>query len=104
MPVEMLVTYIPKPGKEQEIERMVLAHWPVLASVELVTDEPATIWRAVDKRTGQVSFVERFSWKDEEAAGIAHQMPQVMALWEPMGPMLEELKLATIQRIEAARA
>src|SRR5690349_18303545 len=104
MPVDMLVTYRPKAGKEQEIERLVLAHWPALASVELVTDEPATIWRAVDKRTGQVSFVEKFSWKNEEAAGIAHQMPQVMAIWEPMTPMLEELKLATIERIETARA
>lgn len=32
---------------------------------------------------------------------IAHQTPQVMAVWEPMGPIPEELKLASIEPVAA---
>jgi hypothetical protein len=100
-PVDMLVTYRPKTGHEAELETLVMKHWPALSSAGLVTGD-VTIWRSTDKRSGQVAFVEKFQWKDEEAPGIAHQLPEVMAIWEPMTPILEELKLATIERLETA--
>jgi len=34
--------------------------------------------------------VEVFSWADGEAAGRAHRMPEVMAVWGPMGEHVEE--------------
>jgi hypothetical protein len=37
-----------------------------------------------------------FSWRDEQAAGIAHQTPEVMAVWEPMTPLLESLEISVI--------
>lgn len=98
-PVTMLVTYRPKKGKEKEMLLMLEKHWPALDKVGLVTKEPAKIWRATDKRTGEISFVEMFQWKDAEASGIAHQTPEVMAIWEPMGPILEELKLSSVEPI-----
>jgi hypothetical protein len=101
-PIDMLVTYVPKEGKEAEIEALVQKHWRALAGAGLVTDEPVTIWRATDKRSGRISFVEKFLWKDEEAPRIAHQLPEVMAIWEPMTPMLDELKLNSIERLETA--
>lgn len=103
-PVDMLVTYRPKAGHESEIEALVRKHWSALNAAGLVTEEAVTIWRATDKRTGQVSLVEKFAWKDEEAPGIAHQLPEVMAIWEPMTPILDELKLATIERLETPSA
>ena len=99
-PVNMLVTYRPKEGKEEEIAALVRKHWHALQGAGLVTEEEVVIWRAVDKRSGRVSFLEKFQWKDEEAPGIAHQLPEVMAIWEPMTPMLDELKLDTIERLE----
>jgi len=95
----MLVTYRPKKGKEKELQILVEKHWPALDKVGLVTKEPVKIWRATDKRSGEVSFVEMFQWKDAEASGIAHQTPEVMAIWEPMGPILEELKLTSVEAL-----
>ena len=98
-PVTMLVTYVPKKGHEAELKTLIEKHVPVLAKTGLVTDEPARVWRATDKRSGEVYFVELFSWKDGEASSIAHQSPEVMAVWEPMGPILQDLKLAQIEPI-----
>jgi hypothetical protein len=98
-PVTMLVTYRPKPGKEKELQALVEKHWPTLDRVGLVTKEPAKIWRAIDKGSGAPYFVEWFQWKDGEASDTAHQTPEVMAVWEPMGPILEALILAQIEPI-----
>ena len=96
-PVTMLVTYKPKKGKEEELLPLVQKHLPVLQRIGLATAEPAKVWKATNKRTGEVSFVELFQWKDDQAAGIAHQTPEVMAVWEPMGPILEELTLQSLE-------
>jgi hypothetical protein len=99
-PVPMMVTYRPKQGKEAELQALVAKHWPTLAKAGLVTSEPARVWRATDKRSGAVSFIEMFSWKDGESSGIAHQLPEVMALWEPMGPIMEGMSLQQIEQLE----
>ena len=98
-PITMLVTYRPKQGKEEELLALVRRHWPALQEVGLVTQDPARIWRATDKRSGEVSIVEMFQWKDADASGIAHRTPKVMAIWDPMGPILEELKLASLDPV-----
>jgi len=46
-----------------------------------------------------VYFVEMFSWKDGHAPDVAHQTPEVMAMWEPMGLVMDDLKLATIEAL-----
>jgi len=100
-PVLTHVTYRPKKGKEEEVFALVKKHWPALKSIGLSTNEPAKVYRATDKRSGQVYFIEIFSWRDEEASSIAHQTPEVMAIWEPMGPNLEGLELAKLEPISA---
>ena len=37
-------------------------------------------------------------WKDGKSSELAHQTPEVMAVWETMGPLLEDL---TILKVEA---
>ncbi|MBI1853438.1 MAG: hypothetical protein HYR85_24125 [Planctomycetes bacterium] len=103
-PVTMLVTYRPKMGKDKQLLALVKKHWGILDRVGLVTKERAKIWKATDKRSGGVSFVEMFQWKNGEASGIAHQTPEVMAMWEPMGLVLEELQLSMIEPIAPRRA
>ncbi len=98
-PVTMLVTYSPKPGKEKELLAIVEKHWPTLKRVGLVTKTAAWIWRATDIRTGKSHIVELFQWKDEKASGIAHQTPEVMAVWEPMGPIMENLQLLQVEKV-----
>jgi len=98
-PVLTHVTYRPKKGKESELFALVKKHWPTLRRTGLVTGDPATVYRATDKRSGAVYFVEIFSWRDEKASGIAHQTPEVMAVWEPMGAILEELQITILEAI-----
>ena len=98
-PVLTLVTYQPRKGKEADLLALVQKHWPTLQKVGLVTHEPARIWRATDKRKGTVSFVELFSWRDGEASNQAHQLPEVMAVWEPMGAVMESMSIAQLEAV-----
>lgn len=100
-PVLTHVTYRPKKGKEGELFALVKKHWPTLKEIGLATNEPAKVYRATDKRSGQVYFIEIFSWRDEKASDIAHQTPEVMAVWETMGPVLEGLELAKLEPFSA---
>ena len=97
-PVPTLVIYRPKKGQEAALQALVEKHWPVLDKLGLATKEPAKVWRATDKQSqGNVYFVEIFSWRDAAAPGIAHQTPEVMAVWESMGSSLERLELAQLE-------
>ena len=101
-PVTMLVSYYPKAGKEDQLRALVERHWPALEGLGLVTTMKAQIWRATDIRTGERYFVELFQWKDGSASEVAHQSPEVMAIWEPMGPILEKLQLAQVEPLPSA--
>ena len=96
-PVKTHVTYRPKPGKEEELFALVRKHWPALEGTGLVTSEKAVVYRATNKRTGERYFIEIFSWRDEQASQTAHQTPEVMAVWEPMGPILAGMEIAAIE-------
>ena len=53
--------------------------------------------RATGKRSGAASFVEIFSWRDEHASTEGHWNPQMMAIREPIIPILESRDLAIIE-------
>jgi hypothetical protein len=96
-PVKNLVTYVPKKGAEAELLALVKSHEVALRKVGLVTAEPFKVWKAHNIRTGERSIVELFEWKDGESSDIAHQTPEVLAVWEPMGPILEDLRICEIE-------
>jgi quinol monooxygenase YgiN len=102
-PVSMLCTYHPKKGKENAFLALLEKHWPALDGVGLVSKEPPRMFRAEDKR-GSLCFVEMFQWKDEKSPEIAHQTPEVMAVWEPMGAVLQEMHFWQIEPLTFARA
>src|SRR5262245_49872148 len=104
-PVTMHVTYRAKKGHEAALLALVTQHWPTLRRPGPATTEPARVWRAVD-RNGNTSFVEIFQWRDAEASNVAHQTPEVMAVWEPMGNVMEGMELAQIEPVglDAERA
>lgn len=85
------------PGRGKR-DNLVKKHWPALRAAGLATGEPATIYRA-DKRSARLYFVEIFSWKDGQASVIAHQTPEVRAIWGPMEPLLESMELAIIEPV-----
>ena len=98
-PVTVLVTYRPKAGAEAQILELLEKHWPTLDRLGLVSEEPPKFWRARG-RDGREFFVELFQWKDEGASDVAHQTPEVMAIWEPMGAILEDLQIAHVEPLE----
>ncbi len=97
--VKMLCSYRPKPGREEDLLALVRRHWPALHAAGLVTSEPATVYRAIDKRSGRTFFVEIFSWADEQASAAAHETRAVRAIWDPMEDALEKMDLATIDEV-----
>jgi hypothetical protein len=98
-PVANIVTYVPKPGKEAELLALVKKHEPALRGVGLVTAEPFRVWKAFDVRKKREQYIEYFVWKNGNASDVAHQTPEVMAVWEPMGPILEELVICEVEPV-----
>ena len=99
-PVNRLVIYRPKKGKESDLEAILKKHGPALRSTGLITDEPVRLWRATDLRrdgAAELYFVESFQWRDEKASDVAHQTPEIMAVWETMGAHLEGMTLTTLE-------
>src|SRR5690606_26901770 len=40
------------------------------------------VWKAYDIRKQRELFIEHFVWKDGRSSDVAHQTPEVMAVWE----------------------
>jgi len=95
-PVKTLVIYRPKAGSEEALMALVQAHWSILNKVGLSTSEPAIVYRALNKRTGAISIVEIFSWRDEEASVAAHHDPEVKTIWGPMMPILDSMEISAL--------
>jgi hypothetical protein len=98
-PVPVLVTYRPKKGKESRFLSILKRHWPALRSAGLAAPTPPRAWRAKDKRSGRVHFVETFVWKDASSSDRAHSHPEVVAIWGPMMPLLESMEIAVIEEL-----
>jgi hypothetical protein len=98
-PLPVLVIYRIKNGGEEQFKPLLAKHWPTLDKLGLVSKEKPKIWKALDKRSKKVSYIESFEWKDASAPDIAHQSPEVMKVWEPMGPILENLEILGIEPV-----
>jgi hypothetical protein len=96
-PLVNICRYRVKPGKQAEMERLLERHWPTLHAAGLVTDEKARIFRGLpsrkpgDEHGADRTYLEILVWKDDKGPDLAHQSPDVMAVWEPMGAICEEM-------------
>lgn len=97
-PVKVLCIYRVKDGKEDEFRKLLEKHWPTLDGVGLVTSERARWYRSED-RSKRTCFVEIFEWKDNRASRTAHELPEVMAVWEPMGALVDDMEFLDIEAI-----
>jgi len=84
----VIATYRVQPGQEEPFERLLRAHHPALASLGLVTSDPPVVYRGQDESGGAV-YYEIFTWKDAKGPNVAHEAPEIMAIWEPMGAITE---------------
>jgi hypothetical protein len=55
------------------------------------------IWQAGSGRQPGTIFVEMMQWKDESSAAAAHQMPEVMKVWEPMGGLTDTMEFLDLR-------
>jgi hypothetical protein len=85
----VIATYRVRRGSERAFLRLLKGHWPTLQRVGLVTPEPSRMYQGRDD-AGKPFFVEIFTWKSPAAVDLAHRHPEVMAVWEPMGKLVEE--------------
>jgi hypothetical protein len=105
-PLLNICTYKVKPGKESEMEKLLAVHWPALHAAGLVSEQKARVFRGLrsekpDGRHGaERVYVEIMEWKDHKAPELAHHMPEVMAVWEPMGAICEEMDFPAFEELE----
>jgi hypothetical protein len=94
-PATVICTYKVKPGKGPEFEDLLRKHWTTLRASGLVTSTPPRIFRGLASPKGRHGaenvYVEIFEWKDDKASGLAHESPKVMAVWEPMGTLCDDM-------------
>ena len=82
----VICTYRVRPQAEDEFVTLLARHWETLHDLGFVTDDESVVFKEVDTRP---TYVEIFTWV---AGGFerAHEHPDVLAIWEPMDPLLEE--------------
>ena len=78
-----------KPDREDELLKLQHEHDALLRRLDLVTDEPAVLYRGEDFR-GRPFLYKIFVWKSGAALDAARQHPEVADLWERMEPLCEE--------------
>jgi hypothetical protein len=89
--ITSLCIYRVKAGSENAFRGLLEKHWPTLRRAGLGADVPSTIYRGSEGE-GEPIFVELLTWKDEDGPNRAHELPAVMAVWEPMGKLCEPRK------------
>jgi len=82
----VICTYRVRPAAEDQFVELLRRHWDTLHELGFVTDAESLVFRALD---GPPTFVEIFTWV-EGGFDRAHEHPGVLAIWEPMDPLLEE--------------
>jgi hypothetical protein len=87
-PQVAICTYRIKKGQEEQFVSLLRRHWPTLRDLELAQDTPSRIFRGADE-SGGAFFVEILTWRDADMPKRAHELPAVMAIWEPMGQCCE---------------
>ncbi len=82
----VICTYRVRPESEETFMGLLSRHWSTLHRLGFVTEEESLVFRSLDSPP---TFVEVFTWV-EGGFDRAHQHPDVLAVWEPMDPLLEE--------------
>jgi hypothetical protein len=82
----VICTYRVRADAEEPFVALLRRHWRTLHDLEFVTDEKPQAFRSAE---GGVTYVEIFTWV-AGGFGVAHEHPDVLAIWEAMDPLLEE--------------
>ena len=91
----VIVAYKPKPGKESELEQLVLSHHARLLAEGLVTAKRPFIGQAKDG-----TLLEIFEWISPEAIQLAHSNPAVLAMWNEFDAVCEYLPAGQVPELQ----
>jgi hypothetical protein len=94
-----LCRYWVKPDKEAEFKKLLERHWPVFTALGLVADTPPHLVFRGQAKDGSVFYVETFPWKDAAAVERAHSLPEVAAVWEPMGTCCSKMEFENVEPV-----
>lgn len=103
--VTSLCIYRVKPGSEASFRALLARHWPTLRRVGLAADVASKVYEGTEGENQPV-FFELLHWRDAEGPDRAHELPDVMAVWEPMGRLCETragrpaMEFPRVERIE----
>ena len=86
----VIAIYRVQAAREDEFMGLLRKHYPILKKLGLVTNDPPVVYRGTEKGTDEPILFEIFHWIDAAAAQTAHEMPELMAVWEAMGTLVEE--------------
>jgi hypothetical protein len=101
-PVTYLCRYTPKKGKEKAFLALINKHYPAVKKAGLATAQKPIAWRGKDKK-GKTFFMEIFQWKSVKALSSAHNLPDVMKVWEPMGSLSEKMVFEEVDPLTLAK-
>ena len=82
----VVCTYRVRADAEPDFLDLLDRHRRTLHELGFVTDEPSRVLREL---ADQPTYVEIFTWV-EGGFEQAHEHPAVLAIWEPMEPLLED--------------
>jgi hypothetical protein len=94
----VIAAYRPKPGKEQELRKLIREHRRTLSRAHLVTPRPSMLLRARSDGT----LLEIFEWTSAKAADEAHQHPAIRAMWNKLARVADFVPLSAVE--EAGKA
>ena len=92
----VIAAYRPKPGKDQELRKLVREHRRTLDAARLITPRPTVLLRARSDGT----VVEIFEWVSAKAADEAHLNPAVRKLWNRFAKIADFVPLSSIQEAD----
>ena len=90
----VMVGYRPKPGKADELRKLMKTHLPILRSEGLVTDRESILMEASDG-----TIVEVFEWKSQEAIEAAHSNARVQEMWKEYESVCEYVPVGTLSEV-----
>ena len=93
--------YTAKADKSAELEGLLATHWGTLHKLGLTTDPPARVLKGAKAESHDAGgkYLEIFSWKSENSMKLAHETPEVMAIWEGIGACCSALDFPTYHDI-----
>ena len=82
----VICTYRVRDDAEDCFLQLLQRHWRTLHDLGFVTDDESLVFKTIEEG---LTYVEIFTWV-EGGFDQAHEHPDVLAIWEPMEPLLED--------------